>query len=140
MSGADAGVPGDLEQRLRVHGFKLVEQWTGGPMGGAKSLFSDGLIDVAAFDDRGEKGVAVGARGGTTFALCVWIEVLGTKSAEPSSVDGQLAWVIERLAEIREVVRKDADIENALTKVNWTFLREGLGLGPDADPDDPSTW
>lgn len=123
-----------------MHGFKLVQQWTDGPMGSWKFLFSDGVADIAVFNDRGDKGVGVGARDGATFGIYVWLELLGMDSAEPSSGDDQLSWVFQHATEIRDAIQADANMERTLTRVNWTFLKEGLGLRPDADPDDPSTW
>lgn len=135
-----AGLPDNLEQRLQPHGFALVERSSGGPMGSVMLLFTDGIVDISVFDDRGEKGVGLGVRSGITYGIQVWHRVLGIGPAVPASVDGQLAWVIRHIGLVRSTVERDADINERLREMNWILVKERLRLSPDADQDNPRTW
>lgn len=136
----NSGLSGDPEQRLRAHGFTPVERSSGGPMGSAMFLFTDGVVDVSVFDDRGQQGVGVGVRGGTTYEIQVWRHLLGISLSVPLSVDDQLAWVLHHLENVRTMIEHDAGTDERLREINWAFVKDRLGFGPDADQNDPRTW
>lgn len=135
-----AGFPDYVEQHLHAHGFALIERSTSGPMGSAMLLFTDGIVDISLFDDRGEKGVGVGVRSGTSYGIQVWHRALGIRTPVPVSVDDQLAWVIRRIGTVRGLAERDVEIDERLRKMNWIIVKERLGLSPEADQDDPRTW
>lgn len=136
----NAGFPGDLEQRLGDHGFTLVERTTGGPMGSWTFLFTDGVVDVLVFNDRGQQGVEVGVRGGTAFEIKVWLHVLGIGGPASSSVDDQLAWFFHHTEDVRTAIEHDPGIGERLREVKWESVKKRLRLSPEADRNDPSTW
>jgi hypothetical protein len=133
-------LPDSLERHLQAYGFALVERSSGGPMGSARLLFADGTLDILVFNDRGEKGIGLGVHGGTMYEIQVWSRVLGIRVPVPVEFDGQLAWIVDHMADVRNAAEHDVGIIERLREINWTSVKERLGLSPDADEADPRTW
>lgn len=133
-------LPGDFEQYLDARGFMLVERSSGGPMGSAKSLFTDGVVDISVFNDRGQRGVGVGVHGGETYEMSVWSRVLGARPPASLNINDQIAWLVAHLEDARSEIGRDPRTGERLREVNWVFIKERLGLSFNADKDDPTTW
>ncbi|MEV4539634.1 hypothetical protein AB0J82_38255 [Asanoa sp. NPDC049518] len=127
------------EQQFLAQGFTVVES-TRGPMASSRVVLTDGVIDVFLFDDRGDRGVAAGVRGGTAVVIEVWARALGLPLVEPTGMDEQVAWTLDHLAEIRAAAERDPELGEKLKDVNWEDVKQRLGLRPEASRHDPRTW
>lgn len=130
----------ELEHQLRNLGFLEVQRYEDERTGSSEVVLTDDVVDIAIFNDRGERGVTLGTRGEDRYVIPTWITTLGMNTLRPTTVSEQAEWIIANLPPVRTAVTSDAGLGKRLHGANWALLRERLGLPPGAVATDPSTW
>jgi hypothetical protein len=123
--------PEGLESKLLGFEFVLVDERTGGPMGSANWRFTNGVVDIEVYGDRGDLGIVAGPRGSRTFQAKVWARILDVE--EPAQTFGDhVNFFLDRYVDIGEAIDSEPAIEEKVRDINWVFIKEHLGLDSNA--------
>src|SRR5215216_5930493 len=104
-------LPDAVQARLSGVGLALIQADTGGPMGSANWRYSDGVVDIEVYNDRGRMGASAGRAGGDTFQHVVWARVFGSPASTTATLDEQLDFFLQHLQQIRDAVTHDPAID-----------------------------
>ena len=120
-----------VSQRLTELGFIRSAEDIAGPMGSARIRFSSDLTDVELHNDRGLLSMSAGRTGAPTYGCRVWADLLGADLDDDPDVSLQTKFLLGHLGEIEQWIRLDPHIDERLRDLNWSLVKEHLGLDPD---------
>jgi len=127
-------------ERLTGLGFSLTEERRRGELDGMQR-YDNGIVVIVLIWElmaTANLSVTMGGRGGTSFAAHVWADFLGVpKPGNKSGIDAlatpqeALDFFIANLEMAEQKVSVTPDLEEALTEINWEYVKRRLGIDPD---------
>ena len=127
-------------ERLTRLGFALVEERHRGHLDGMWR-YDNGIVALVMIWElmaTAKLSVTMGGSGGTSFSAHVWADFLGVpKPGGKSGIDAlatpeeALDFFVTNLELAERKVAVTADLKEALTDINWEYVKRRLGIDPD---------